>query len=163
MTSGPTRTITVRETARVPALDWVFAFGPMLVLVAGAAAGWMLSGAARAEAIGLTILWSAAILLFLSGVRRGLSFRTAGGPTAAQIGTMLGLFILGAGALLAWRPDHPAAALAALIAGYGAVMVLDPVAARRGEAPLSFAHLRPLQIPLALLGLAATLARVLLT
>ena len=48
--------------------------------------------------------------------------------------------------------------LVLLLVGFGAIAVLDPIAARRGEAPLFFARLRPVQIPIALLSLAALLA-----
>ncbi len=44
------------------------------------------------------------------------------------------------------------AALGLLIVGYVAIAVLDPIAARRGEAPLFFERLRPFQMPLAVLG-----------
>ena len=65
--------------------------------------------------------------------RRGVSFRTPGGPTPAQIGTMLWLFVLGVGAL-ATLPLGVARAL--LLLGYVSLAVLDPLAARRGAAVL---------------------------
>ncbi|MCP1547682.1 hypothetical protein J2W76_000927 [Methylorubrum zatmanii] len=106
----------------------------------------------------LTLLWGCAILLFLSGVRHGVSFRTEGGATLAQIATMLSLFLLGYGALIAFALGKPAIALGLLIAGFTEITILDPIAARRGEAPLFFERLRPAQIPLAVLSLAALLA-----
>lgn len=154
------RTITVEERATIPILAWTFAFGPMLPLLAGAAGAWLLGGAGRSAATGLTLLWAGAILLFLSGVRRGLSFRTEGGATFAQIATMLVIYCLGFAALLAFWLEHPAITCGFLIAGYAALLALDPIAAVRGEAPLYFARLRPLQLPLALVSLLALLLRM---
>ena len=152
------RTLHVTEPRRVPWLSVVFGYGPMLPVLAGAAAAWAGRGEAWGEgALTLTLLWACAILLFLSGVRRGLSFRTEGGARLSQIATMLGLFSLGFAALVLTMLDRSVAALVLLLLGYTAIAVLDPIAARRGEAPLYFARLRPTQIPLALLGLAALL------
>jgi hypothetical protein len=129
----------------------------MLPFAVGAAGAWLLRGDLGDLAATLTILWGCAILLFLSGVRRGVSFRTEGGPTLVQIATMLTLFCLGLGALLAMTFGRPSWALGLLIVGFGLIAVLDPIAAGRGEAPLFFARLRPLQIPIAILSLAALL------
>lgn len=158
MSQDDERTITVTERPEVPWLAVLFGYGPMLPFVAGAALAWWRRDALGETAAHLTLLWGCAVLLFLSGVRRGLSFRTAGGETAMQVATMLGLFGLGLAALLAESAGRPALAAILLIAGYGAIALLDPVAARRGEAPLFFVRLRPMQMPLALLGLAALLA-----
>ena len=64
------------------------------------------------------------------------------------------LFTLGAGSLLSPRRVP---ALVLLLLSYGSEIVLDPAAARGGEAPCHFARLRPAQllIPMAGLGLAA--------
>ena len=147
------RKIEVIESSRIPALDFVFAFGPMAPFVIGAATASWLSGTLRIAALQATALWGTAILLFLSGVRRGLSFRTENGPTVVQLATMLGLFTLGFGALIILWLDHVTPALLMLVAGYAAVVVLDPIAARRGEAPLYFHRLRRWQIPIALIAL----------
>ena len=152
------RTLTAREPRETPWLSVVFGYGPMLPFVAGAAAAWWQRGQWDELILLATILYGAAILLFLSGVRRGVSFRTPGGPTVVQIATMLGLFCLGLGALLTVVIlGNRVIALDLLIAGFVAVAVLDPIAARRGEAPLFFARLRPLQIPIAVLSLVALL------
>jgi hypothetical protein len=151
------RTITVSERPAVPWLAVLFGYGPMLPLLAGAAGAWWWRGETGATIEGVTILWGAAILLFLSGVRRGLSFRTEGGETLAQVATMLALFGLGFLALLAQAFGYRVPALVLLILGFAAIAVLDPIAAARGEAPLFFARLRPLQMPLAILGLAGLL------
>lgn len=151
------RAFTVHERARIPILDWLFAFGPMLPFVIGAIAVWAPAVPDRSLILDFTVLWAAAILLFLSGVRRGLSFRTEGGPRVAQVATMLGLFVLGVVALLAVRASLRVEALAVLLVGYMGVIVLDPIAARRGEVPLHLGRLRLVQIPVALMGLAALL------
>jgi len=152
------RTVAAREPRDVPWLSVVFGYGPMLPFLLGAAAVWWLRDDLGDAILYLTLLWACAILLFLSGVRRGLSFRTEGGATFAQIATMLGLFSLGFVALVATGLGQSVAALALLIVGYAAIALLDPIAARRGEAPLYFSRLRPFQMPLAILGLAALLA-----
>lgn len=104
----------------------------------------------------LTTLWAGAILVFLSGVRRAVSFRTERGPRPAQIAPMRGLFSLGFIALIAAACGEPSAALSLLIPGYAAIAILDPIAARRGEAQFLCA-LRPLQMPVAIIGLAILL------
>ncbi|MER2267378.1 DUF3429 domain-containing protein [Methylobacterium oxalidis] len=151
------RTVTAHEPRETPWLSVVLGYGPMLPFLAGAAAAWTFSGDLARGAATLTVLWACAILLFLSGVRRGVSFRTEGGPTALQIGTMLVLFCLGFAALVAAYLGRETGALGLLILGFATIAVLDPIAARRGEAPLFFARLRPLQIPLALAALLALL------
>ncbi|MCE4226636.1 DUF3429 domain-containing protein [Methylobacterium sp. C25] len=129
----------------------------MVPFVGGAILAWWCVGEIREGFIMLTTLWGGAILVFLSGVRRGVSFRTEGGPRPAQLSTMFGLFSLGFLALAAAVRNEPSTALALLILGYGGIAILDPIAARRGEAPLHFARLRPLQMPVAILGLGALL------
>lgn len=152
------RTITVTEPRAVPWLSVVFGYGPMLPFVAGAAAAWWFRDDLGDAILYLTILWGCAILLFLAGVRRGVSFRTEGGPTPAQIATMLGLFGLGFVALLSAALGFSVPALVLLIGGFAGVALLDPIAARRGEAPLFFGRLRPFQMPIAILSLIALLA-----
>ncbi|AWN53290.1 DUF3429 domain-containing protein [Methylobacterium sp. 17Sr1-1] len=154
------RILTIHEPRAVPWLSVALGFGPMLPFVAGAAASWTLGGEPGEAAVTLTLLWACAILLFFSGVCRGVSFRTEGGATVMQIATMLALFVLGFGALLAVALSRTGLAAGLLIAGYGAVAVLDPIAARRGEAPLFFARLRPVQMPVAIASLAAILVLV---
>ncbi len=156
------RTIHAYEPRAVPWLSVVFGYGPMLPFVGGAALVWLLPPKASEAVFGLTLLWGCAILTFLSGVRRGVSFRTEGGARATQIVTMLGLFLLGFGALVAFALGFVVAALVLLMIGYTTIAVLDPIAARRGEAPLFFERLRPFQMPLAVLGLGALLAHRLL-
>jgi len=139
--------------ARIPLLSLILGYCAMLPFAIGALAAWLLAGAA-APATDLVVLWGGAILAFLAGVRRGLSFRTDGGPTAAQIGMTLWLFILGLSALA--LPSRTVA-LVLLLAGYASLMPLDPWAARRGEVPLFFEHLRPVQMTIPVFSLAGLL------
>ncbi len=120
---------------RAPPVSLLLAYAAVLPMAGGAvgAAAARSAGAAR-----LTTVWAGAALCFLSGVRRGLAFRQAGGSTAAQVASMFWLFALGAGPLLSPRRVP---ALVLLLLGYGSEIVLDPDAARRGEAPRHFARL----------------------
>ena len=136
---------------RPPLVSFLLAYAAMLPIVAGAA--WTLWDAAdRAVALRLTVAWAGAVLCFLAGVRRGLSFRQPGGATLAQLAAMFVLFVLGALSLLS---PWPLASLLLQAGGYGAMAVLDPVAARRREAPLYFARLRAVQMALPLVSLLA--------
>jgi hypothetical protein len=150
------RTITAHEPRRIPWLDIVFGFGPMVPIAVGAAAAWWLNGQPLDYLVALfTLLYAASILLFLAGVHRGVSFRTEGGPRAAQIVTMLILYGLGLLSLFSAVMGKAVPALAMLILGYAAIGILDPIAARAGEVPLAHARLRPLQMPIAVVSLAA--------
>jgi Protein of unknown function (DUF3429) len=156
--AGERRRIEVVESSDIPHLDILFGFGPTVPFVAGVALAWWLPQPSRVIALQSVALWGSAILLFLSGVRRGLSFRTEGGPTWPQMATMLALFCLGLGAFAALMIDALIPALIVLLAGYAAIFVLDPIAARRGEAPLYLSRLRRLQIPVVLSALAISIA-----
>jgi hypothetical protein len=138
-----------------PAEDVLLGYGPALLIAAG---GLALAAAHRrghrVSAAPLT-RFAGAILCFLAGVRRGTSFYTPGGAQPAEIGMFLGLF--GAGFVGLTAPDRLALAAEAL--GFASLAAADPVAARRGRAPRFFAHLRPPQMLLAALGLAAALRR----
>ena len=152
------RTISTHEPRQIPWLDFVFGFGPMLPIAVGTAVAWWLNGRALDYLVALfTLLYAASILLFLAGVRRGVSFRTEKGPQLSQLVTMLILYGLGLGSLLTAVVGKAIPSLAMLIVGFGAVMVLDPIAARAGEVPLAHARLRPLQMPVAIVSLAVLL------
>ena len=152
------RTIIAHEPRRIPWLDLVFGFGPMVPIAVGAGAAWWLNGQPLDYLVALfTLLYAASILLFLAGVHRGVSFRTEGGPRLSQIATMLILYGLGLASLLAAVMGKAVPALAMLILGFAAVMVLDPIAARAGAVPLAHARLRPLQMPIAVVSLAVLL------
>lgn len=141
------------ESRRTPPLSIVLGYGAMLPLAACALAAWGLPSTRR-TAFAFAVFWGSAILIFLGGVRRGLSFRTHGGPTKAQIATALSLFGLGFAALLS--PSAPVA-LSLLLVGYVGTWILDPLAARRGEVPSFFSELRPRQMVIPVLSLLALL------
>ena len=113
----------VVETPEIPVLGAFFGWLATAPFALGAALAWGLEGGAASLAARLTILWGAAILAFLAGVRRGLGFRAPGGPSTATVATMLGLFLLALGALVV---PWPAAATALLLAGYGALAIARP-------------------------------------
>jgi hypothetical protein len=100
-------------------------------IVGGAAAALLAQGALRSSLLHLTLVWSSAVLCFLAGVRRGLSFATPGGATAGEIASALFLFALGLPALFLPAPTVP---LVLLIVGYASTGLLDARAARRGAA-----------------------------
>ncbi len=139
---------------RVPALSVLLGFAPMLPIVIAALGTWLAPRPWPLVATSLGVMWSAAILVFLAGVRRGLSFRTPGGERPIQIATMMWLFVLGIGAFVV---SNAVTALILLILGYVTVAILDPIAARRQEAPAHFARLRPPQMGLAVVALFAML------
>ncbi len=145
---------TVTERSEVPVLGLLLGGSAMVPFALFSVALWLLPASRAHTVLGWLLVWGGAILAFLAGVRRGLSFRTPGGERPAQIATMLWLYLLAIGALLIpWT----ALQLGLLGAGYLSLAILDPAAARRQEAPLFFVRLRPAQmaVPLAALGVAA--------
>ena len=144
---------TIEERPDVPVLGLLMGGAAMVPFVLLVGALWASPAAWSAAWLGWLVDWGGPILAFLAGVRRGLSFRTPGGERAAQIVTTVWLYVLAALALMwpvaAWRVGF-------LLAGYASLAVMDPLAARRQEAPLFFARLRPLQmlVPLICLGAA---------
>lgn len=144
--------IKVDEPASVPPLDILLAYAAMVPLVAGAIAAPFLTEPDASAARDLALTWGAAILLFFAGVRRGTSFRTMNGPTLSQIATMLGLFGAGLISVLALSYRLPLPAGVVELVAYVGLAVMDPIAARRGELPLYFRRLRPLQMSLAALA-----------
>ncbi len=150
MSGKQERELRLAESDRLPSLGLALGTGAMLPFPLLALGGWL----GWDGAIGWAVLWGAAILCFLSGVRRGLSFRTPGGPRPAQLGVFGWLF--GAG-FLALALPWPVPAMALLVAGYASLIWLDPAAARRREAPLYFERLRPWQMAIPVAGLLALL------
>ncbi len=150
-------TYRVTEARHTPPEGLALGIAAMLPMAAGAIAVLLAGPAQRSVLLRLTILWGAAILAFLAGVRRGLSFRTEGGATLAEIASMLLLFAL---AFLALALPGRSAALLLLLAGFACIAVFDPRAARRGEAPPFFARLRPPQMLVPLASLAVMLVRL---
>lgn len=155
MTTAPEDAVSIliTEPKEVPWLSVILGFGPMLPFIGGSALAWADVAPGRSVWLDLTVFWAASICTFLSGVRRGVSFRTMGGPTPAQIAMMLWLFCVGSGALVLWWLHWSSLALVSLAVAYASVGILDPIAARRGEAPLFFARLRPVQMVLPVVSL----------
>jgi hypothetical protein len=153
MSDPEPRRVEVLENGEIPRLDILFGFGPTVPFVFGVVAALWFPEPWDVVGLQLTAMWGSAILLFLAGVRRGLSFRTEGGPTWRQMATMLVLFGLGLFSLAAVWLDAVLWALVLLLVGYSTVLVLDPIAARLGEAPLYFGPLRRLQMPIIVLSL----------
>lgn len=153
-----TPTATNGQPTRVPLLSLILGYGAVLPLPIAAIAVSFQSE--RLDAIvDLSMSWGAAILIFLAGVRRGLSFRTAGGPAASQVIISMLLFLVGIAALLS---PFPWLALSLLLAGYAALLVIDPVAASWGTVPAFFEALRPGQMLVAVASLSILLMFVVL-
>lgn len=134
----------------IPVTSLIFGYGPVLPLPIAAVLAWAMPAPWPTVVTWLAIWWGASILIFLAGVRRGRSFRgDEEAPTAALV-AMIWLFVLGAGALAS---PTPLMSLVLLAIGYASVAILDPIAARKGEAPPHFGRLRPPQMGIALLGL----------
>lgn len=147
----------VEETPETPWLGLIFGSAAMVPFAIGAVCAWVLPDSVPVAR--LTAIWGGAVLAFLAGVRRGLSFRTPNGADFAQMATMLWLFVLALAALVS---PWPILSLALLIVGYASIAVLDPAAATRREAPLFFRRLRPVQMLVPVIGLGAVVAALLI-
>ncbi len=146
------RTITAHEPRRIPWLDIVFGFGPMVPIAVGAAAAWWLNGQPLDYLVALfTLLYApprSCCSWPASTGRQQLPHR--GGPRLAQIVTMLILYALGLFSLFSAVMGKAVPALAMLILGYAAIGILDPIRRprRRGAvgpcppAPAADAHRR---------------------
>ena len=73
---------------------------------------------------------------------------------------MFCLFVFALGALVAIMHAFALYAVAFVFVGFALIMLLDPIAARKGQAPLFFAKLRPPQIAIAVVSLAALFANL---
>ncbi len=142
----------------VPVNSAILGYGPMLPLVLGGAAAWALGQPWASYAAQAVVLWGALILVFIAGVRRGFGFGNPRASTTVEIATMMAYFLVALAALVVPRLWVE---LALLLFGYALVALLDPIAARAGNAPLHFARLRAPQMLVGAVGLAAALARVL--
>ena len=143
----------VEERPDIPVLGLLMggaAMVPFVLLVAGL---WLSPVEFSPAWLAWIADWGGAILAFLAGVRRGLSFRTPGGERATQIITVIWLYGL---AILALVSHAPGWRIGFLLAGYASLAIMDPLAAQRQEAPLFFARLRPLQMLVPIACLAAT-------
>ena len=150
----PHHRYTITEPSRIPLEGYILGYGPALVMALGAFLGWVLAGDLAALALRLNLLLGTAILLFLSGVRRGLSFRAPAGPNMPQRLTFFWLFGLGFLALL--LQGRPSAA-ALLAIGFASLGLFDWLAAKKEEAPPYFARLRPPQMAIAALSMVGVL------
>lgn len=153
MSMTQSRSLAQREADRIPWLDATLAYAAILPFPAALALA-VIAPSRTADASAVVQIWGAALLLFFSGVRRGLSFRTPGGPTAPQMTAFAAFFCTGLLALVLPAPQGLVPVLVAL-AAMGAA---DRIAARRAEVPLYFARLRPPQMTIAVLSLSALAA-----
>ena len=141
----------------IPANSAVLGYGPMLPLVAAALAAWFGPAVLAPVALRLATVWAALVLSFIAGVRRGFGFGVDRASTWSEIASSTAYFVFAGLALVSPRADW---ALGALIAGFTLAAVLDRRAALLGNAPFHFARLRPPQLAIAVLSLAALLARL---
>lgn len=130
----------------------------MLPFVAAAVGIWVLPPPWPLIALRLLVIWAAAILIFVAGVRRGYGFGAPRASTRAEIAAMLFYFVPGAIALVLGEEGQAAHALELLIVGYALVIMLDRRAAERGDAPRHFRRLRGPQMAIAVASLIASLA-----
>ena len=141
----------------IPFRSKLLGFGAMVPLVVSAAGTLLVPAFREGFVPRAAIVWSGTVLAFLGGVRRGLSFRTVGGPRPGQLDGMARSFGLAFAALLSPKPTMSCLLLAT---GFGDIAISDPKMAEHGEAPTFFAELRPAQMTLgvaSLLVLAALL------
>ncbi len=157
--SFPRRPLAVRA-ASTPLPSLVLGYAPMALLPILAVASTAVPPLWAYNIILAGHVWAAALLIFIAGVRRGLSFadeaKGAAGPLTGEIAAALGYFAIGFGTILV-RVQF---ALLILMIGYALVGVLDRRAAKARRAPRHFARLRPLQALIAVAGLAGLLARL---
>lgn len=140
------------DDPRVPFSSVVLGFGPMLPLVAAGIGAWLLPGLWPFLTIQLAIAWAALILAFIGGVRRGFGFGNPRASTPSEMVASIAYFVFaGLGLVL----PTPSTGLSILIVGYAVAALLDRRAALGGDAPLHFARLRPPQLLLGAVGLAA--------
>ena len=108
-------------------------------ILACAVLDWFVPAVPKSFVRALAVIWSASLLTFFAGVRRGLTFSEVGGGRPSELATMLGLFAMGVLSLVFVSPILAGAGLAA-------VGLLDAAAGRRREAPGYFAAFRPVQM-----------------
>ena len=143
------------EDALIPFRSKVLGFGAIVPIVASAAAAGFAPPLRSRLVPRAGIVWAGTVLAFLGGVRRGLSFRTPGGPRPRQLAGMARSFGLAFAALLAPRPRVSCLLLAA---GFADLAANDPIMAEHGGAPEFFAELRPVQMTIAVASLLALAA-----
>lgn len=139
------------DDPRIPVNSALLGYGPMLPLVAAALGAWI-APALAPLALRLAVIWAALVLCFIGGVRRGFGFGLDRASTASEIASSTGYFALAGLALVAPYPDL---ALALLAFGFLLAAWLDRRAALLGNAPRHFARLRPPQMLIGSVALAA--------
>jgi hypothetical protein len=107
-----------------------------------------------------TAAWSGALLAFLAGVRRGLTFSESVGARDDEILSMLWIFACG---ILAISLPYQTPSLLVAIIGFFSVGILDWRAARSQEAPRYFLIFRPLQMFVVVAALTVIVIRSLST
>jgi|SRR6056297_231563 len=141
------RIIRLTDTPHVPLDGLVLGWGAMVPFAVLAAIGWWEDAWADIAAMAAQ-LWGAGLLLFFAGVRRGLSFRTEGGPRFRQLAVFALLFCTGLLVLIV-----PVKVALPIVAGAFIVLAVEDVhAAPRGEVPLYFRRLRPAQMTFAIVS-----------
>ena len=151
MSHDRSREIHLVEQPRIPLDGLILGWGAMIPFAVIAAAVWLGPPDWRDGLRLAAQIWGVALMLFLSGVRRGLSFRTPGGPGRAQWAAFALLFWGGFGTMFLpvdWG-------LAVIAVAFALLSVEDTRAARAGAAPLYFARLRPGQMAFAAVAVAA--------
>lgn len=150
---SPERIVRARDLGRAHrALDVALGISAAIPLVVAAAVIWLVPPAGAVLVRLLAVVWTASLLTFFAGVRRGLSFSEAGGARPAEVATLLGLFSIGVVTLVLGSPAVGAFGLALL-------GVLDAAAAKRLQAPRYFQVFRPLQSAVCVAALAIVQAR----
>lgn len=129
----------------------------MLPLVIAAVAIWIMPPPWPDIALRLAMIWAAAILIFVAGVRRGYGFGASSASTPVAIATTLTYFVPGSLALVMVTFGRFGLALTLLIVGFVLVAVLDRRAAVRGDAPAQFSRLRVPQMAIGIIALAVLL------
>jgi hypothetical protein len=132
----------------------VFGLAAVAPIAAGVAGTFLAPAHWRAAVFHAVVIWSASILCFLAGVRRGDSFHTPNGPTPMQMPAIFVVWAVGLAALIV----APVLAVVALLVGFLAVAVLDTWGARHRQAPLFLAQFRPVQMIIPIVSLAVLLA-----
>lgn len=139
------RPIYLIETASVPRDGLLLGWAATVPFFVFAIALWLADASLAKTIAAVAQLWGGAIMLFFSGVRRGLSFRTEGGPHWQQL-VVFGLLFFGGLAVLTVPPKT---ALFIVAVALAALAIEDTRAAHRGEVPLYFSRLRPPQMSVA--------------
>jgi hypothetical protein len=142
------------NSSATPLRAKVFGYAAVAPIAAGVAATMFAPAIWRGTLFHAVVIWSASILCFLAGVRRGDSFHTPNGPTLLQMPGIFCVWAAGLAALVA----APVLAVVALLIGFCGVAVFDTVAARHRLAPLFFARFRPIQMLIPIASLAVLLA-----